>query len=366
MSQNSSQFLPSLLIDALNSGKRPGQRENRQAAARPHSRQHSSKSRETSLTPGLFSSPTLPVEMAEEDGPPQERSELSVYIERPPSPTDKFDSNKLLNTPSSVENTVTVYGFPAGKRQFVLDLLYTYGSVTNTKKSEKVDGNWVLVTYLTRHSAERALLLDGQLMEDGWVIAVRRGDVMGIMSPKKKPNSSSKMGQSSGVSPGSTLGLQSDSMLVDHPPDNRMDRSPPKPRLGGMASAYRASPKSLVLDDSFFDTPSKPSSSKMEPLLYYSNKVEEVVQTPEMIEVKAKHHVNWRLKVEDESIHMNVDESANVSQSSPIQPPPPTFGNDEVKFNGHQLVVGKGGRFEEPAVAKVGMLTTVADLLFGW
>jgi hypothetical protein len=350
------QFLPSLLADALNSGKRPGQREKR-PATRSHSRQHSSKSRETSLTPGLFSSPNVPIEMSDEDGPPRERSELSVFIsERSQSPTRK-ENSKLLNTPSSVDNTVTVYGFPTSKRDFVLELLYSYGSVTSAKKSEKLDGNWVLITYLTRHSADRALLLDGQLMEDGWVLAARRGDFMNIMSPKKSfAGSVPRTGQSS-------LGIMED----DHPPDQRLWQSPPKPKVGGMTSAFRPSPKSLVLDDSFLDTPSKPqSTSRVEsPLLYYSERVK-VLHTPEMTQIGAEQ--NFRFQMDKIQAHQEKNRVERHQQQEPDQMPSVLDANpsEDVTFYGTPLVSEPKVGFEGPAVAKAGILTRVADLLFGW
>ncbi|KAJ3305163.1 hypothetical protein HDV03_001925 [Kappamyces sp. JEL0829] len=360
--QNNQYFAP-LLLDALGGGKRPNKQgtqseyppfgfsgsfshppeagfsanagvtmhKNGNDYSQRHSRRRSarSKSRERSLTPGIFgASPPLP-ENDVQDAPPllsmhsmtipaQPRAGSPVLY-RPGSPNlasssvssrppslrlgvrhdDQmleavFDDSPMEgamdvdrssplqkqnvspkpkpaefalspNTPASLSSThgstVTLIGFPPQYLEWVEQLAASYGPICHMKKGDKVSANWLVVVYLNYESAERALLLDGQLMDQSWFIVAKPGDVFGALSPKKPRNNGTASDRPS-ARPlmGATLPFAPDSPASSLLGPNKAAFSPypsisqERSESGTKHGALKK--KTLVLDEALLASPS--------------------------------------------------------------------------------------------------------------
>jgi hypothetical protein len=237
--QNEQQYLPPLLLDALGGGKRPTQNPNTpltQYKQRIHSR---SRSRERSQTPPTYGSPTsqnaayndedIPPVISQHHSSPTRKNEppslnlqhsnlyndaLSPQSKTPlstgisfhgnspsamsveySSPRSKQEQIRFPNTPTPIANgaTVTLIGIPKHQQEFIVDSFTEFGPITNITKSEKVDANWIVITYLHSSSVEKALSFDGKMFDQSWILIVRAGDCFGVLEEKmihKKKNCS--------------------------------------------------------------------------------------------------------------------------------------------------------------------------------
>lgn len=82
---------------------------------------------------------------------------------------------------------VTVYGFPASSKSFVLQQFQTLGEVISYTSGA---GNWLHIRYHTRLQAEKALSHDGKTLGGSIMIGVKRCSASDLDGVKQEPTSS--------------------------------------------------------------------------------------------------------------------------------------------------------------------------------
>lgn len=247
---------------------------------------------------------------------------------------------KSPSTPSSLSSngtTVTFIGFPYSKQTFVLDLAANQcGPIYHINKPEKQDSNWLIVTFLNPASADKALLLDGRAFESSWVLCVKRGDTIGVISPGKKqrtglpstePDSRGRQGHAS-MTVVPTPGI---------PPKDSLHHRFPSVE-SPLVSAQMRQKRSLLLDESSL--------------------------------------MNYSIKSPATPIKENIlPQSASPSQLYPEIPAEssfPVFVQPSTPLPSHPMtnLTNRTDRVNEQdnqsVVKPAGFLTKIADLLFGW
>ena len=257
----------------------------------------------------------------------------SSFHYRPFNNHDPAAASVLKNpsTPASLSSTngttVTFIGFPQNKRNLVIEMAENLcGPIYHIKKPENLDSNWMIVTFLNVQSAERALqLLDGVQEGGAWVLCVKRGDAVGALSSGKKPKQRLE-------SPRLHSSRLDDSPMVDSP-------------LMQLKNQRRST---LILDEATLSVESSPVVASV-----------------------SRNSI---------STHKNHHQSAPISSSlypslNPPEEPAPLA--DEFSYEAPPSSQTPGSRVggmvmsdineAETNVAKpAGLLSKVADFLFGW
>ncbi|KAJ3319790.1 hypothetical protein HDV06_005911 [Boothiomyces sp. JEL0866] len=274
MNENTPAYYPPLLLESLGGGKRPIKTvkiTNIQVSKTPPSniqkpRQLRSRSRERSLTPGIYGSPSSANLPLDEDAPPttmlysssptkRATPKLNLSTHSTPAQTPQTPhtpgshmSVDNLNTPVSILNgtTITVIGIPPHRHEFIKKMFTELGPVAYINLQE--GKNYMVVTYLHSSSVEAAMRYDGKTFDDSWVIVVRIGDLfnthLGKDSEQKSISSERKDSfvsseRKSEVGTEKKLGLESPSAYMETP-------SKLKPK------------RSLILTEASLMTPAKP------------------------------------------------------------------------------------------------------------
>jgi Nup53/35/40-type RNA recognition motif len=87
----------------------------------------------------------------------------------------ELDSPSVPGTPSPQTTTVlTITGYAPHLFDLILRELRSFGTFTIVKQD--INMNWVVVSYLQRSSYEQALSMDGTVLEQSYLLNVRKGD----------------------------------------------------------------------------------------------------------------------------------------------------------------------------------------------
>ncbi|TMW68883.1 hypothetical protein Poli38472_001039 [Pythium oligandrum] len=117
---------------------------------------------------------------------------------------------------------VTVYGFPASSKAFVLQQFQGLGEVINYSSGS---GNWLHIRYHTRLQAEKALSYDGQTLAGSIMIGVKKCLPSDIEGVQQEPTSKLYFSSQSRKNPGSKS-LEVDPVTEEDimlPPKRRQD-----------------------------------------------------------------------------------------------------------------------------------------------
>ncbi|KAJ3274722.1 hypothetical protein HDV01_002244 [Terramyces sp. JEL0728] len=260
MTENTPAYYPPLLLDSLGGGKRPIKTVdvlNIQVAKTPPNniqkpRQLRSRSRERSLTPGIYGSPSSASLPLDDDAPPTtmlyssspaKRATPKLNLSSHSTPAQNYQSPHTpgshmsvdnLNTPVSILNgsTITVIGIPPHRHEFIKKMFTELGPVAYINVQE--GKNYMVVTYLQATSVEAAMRYDGKTFDDSWVICVRVGDLFNTHLGKDSEQKSSSFDRKdslvsserkSEVGTEKKLGLESPSAYMETPSKLKPKRS---------------------------------------------------------------------------------------------------------------------------------------------
>lgn len=95
---------------------------------------------------------------------------------------------------------VTVFGFPASSKSFILHQFQTVGEVINFTAG---GGNWLHIRYYTRLQAEKALSYDGRTLSGNLMIGVKKCYASDLEGVREEPASNIFVSSTRQQNPGS-------------------------------------------------------------------------------------------------------------------------------------------------------------------